>query len=143
MKSWAFGLIILSLFGKLIKQLLPRGEKSAFFPPLRFLLSLALIVALFSPILKQAQKNNFQSNFAKLFSDEGTVIDPNTLILEQMGKTMKKSVDSAFPDLEYTLEIYTDDKGIPNLVKVCGCDEAGGKIADFIQCNYSLKAISE
>lgn len=144
MKGWIWCLILLSLGGKLIGQFLPRGERSPLFSPLRLLLSLSLILVLFSPWIRLLSSDQDLSHALDSFFCEQEQIDSDKLILEQMGKTMKKSVDTAFPDTEYSLEIYTDETNVPILVKVTGLDVTQGqKIADFIQLNYGLEASAD
>ncbi len=143
MKAWTLGIIFISLCGKLLENFLPRGEKSPLFSPMRFLLSLCLIVVISSPLWKIHSQKDTSFSISFPWNTESK-IDTNTLILEQMGKTMKKSVDTAFPKIEYTLEICADETGLPELVKVIGTSrEDGVRIADFIQKNYSLKAVLE
>ena len=137
MKSWAFTIILLSLCGKLMKHFLPRGEKSPLFSPLRFLLSLSLIIAIAFPLL-QWKEESPTKDFPFTF-ETTEELDGNTLILEKMGKTIKKSVDTAFPKCEYTLEIFADGQGLPQEIHVIGGGEKATEISDFIYRNYGLK----
>ncbi len=143
MKGWVWGIILLSLCGRLMKSFLPRGEKSPLFAPLRFLLSLCLIAILFSPFFKFMGGKAKTDKTIDFKIDEAYSIDGDALVLEQMGKTIKRSVDTAFPHHEFTLEIYTDQQGLPNLIKVVGGGQDGSEIADFIQRNYGLDATAE
>lgn len=142
MKGWAWCLILLSLCGKFAKNFLPKGEKSPLYAPLRFLLSLCLVIVIFTPFIKiMGNEKDLSATFKK---QQETALDGDREILEQMGKTMKKSVDTAFPQCTYTLEIYADDAGLPDLIKVVCENPADGKqIADFIYKNYGLKTSSE
>ncbi|MBQ3076021.1 MAG: hypothetical protein IJC26_08120 [Clostridia bacterium] len=144
MKAWAQMLILLSLCGKLVKNFLPTGERSALFPPLRFLLSLCLVLALFSPWIKLFRGEIVFPSLELLKTEEEAVPDANTLIMEQIGKTMKRSVDTAFPSITYSLELYADADGNPQEVRVL-CDDrnTGIKIAGFIEQNYGLQARAE
>lgn len=144
MKGWVWCLILLSFGGKLITQFLPRGEKSPLRAPLRLLLSLSLILVLFSPWIRLLSSDKDPTKAFDSFFTAQEQIDGDKLILEQMGKTMKKSVDTAFPNTDYSLEIYTDEKNVPILVKVVGIDSVEGqKIADFIQINYGMESVAE
>lgn len=137
MKSWAFTVILLSLCGKLIKLFLPKGEKSPLFSPLRFLLSLSLIIALISPLI--GWKGWFQGKAFPFEYETTEGIDSNRIILKRMGETIKKSVDTAFPQCEYSLEIYTDEQGLPQSIRVVGGGEKATEITEFIYRNYGLK----
>ena len=136
MKAWTFIIIFLSLCGKLMKNFLPRSEKSPLFAPLRFLLSLSVIVALVSPLMNPGFGNKREK---VSFEYDAPELDGYGLILEKMGKSIKHSVDTAFPDCEYSLEIYTDDQGMPSVIYVIGGEERAAEIADFIGRNYGLK----
>lgn len=144
MKGWVWCLILLSLGGKLIGHFLPRSDKSPLATPLRFLLSLCLVFVLFLPWVRLLRSEpQLTASLDSLFSST-VEMDGDKLILEKMGKTMKKSVDTAFPHSEFSLEIYTNEKNVPILVKVVGADPIEGqKIADFIQRNYGLETATE
>ena len=73
---------------------------------------------------------------------DGTETDGNAVILEKMGKTIKKSVDTAFPECEYSLEIFADEQGIPVEIRVIDGGEQAAEISDFIRLNYGLKTSS-
>ena len=80
---------------------------------------------------------------SKLITEENRV-NGDQLILEQMGQTMARSVQTAFPESKFTLEIQTDENRVPVLIRVhCQQAERGGRIAEFIQKNYGLEAITE
>ena len=133
MKTLAFVIILLSLCGKLIKNFLPRGEKSPLYAPLRFLLSISLILVVIFPLTSPFKRETFNLKLEPLAD-----INSGEIILEKMQSTIKRSVDTAFPKEEYSLEIQTDEKGIPNLILVTGGERADS-IADFISRNYGLK----
>ncbi|MBE6713250.1 MAG: hypothetical protein E7580_07000 [Ruminococcaceae bacterium] len=139
MKEWVWALILLSLCGKLAKNLFPHGEKSPLHAPLRFLLSLCLSLVIFAPWFG-AKRIELLSGRLFSFEEEST-IDGDRIVLEQIGQTMKKSVDTAFPNCKYSLEIYTDENDLPAQVKViCDDEKDAEKISAFIQRNYGLKA---
>ena len=142
MKTWCLSLILLSLCARFAKNLFPCGERSPLYAPLRFLLSLSLAVVIFSPFMRFLQKG--EVNVEPFAFTETASIDGDKLVLEQMGKTMKKSVDTAFPDTQYKLEIYTEEGFVPSLVAVV-CENQGEaeKIAAFIEKNYNLKATAK
>ncbi len=144
MKGFMWGLILLSFGGKLLEHFLPRGDKSPLFPPLRFLLSLCFIFLLFSPWIQWIKSDTKTiKGLDELFSS-AIEIDGNQIILEQMGKTMKQSVKTAFPHYDFSLEIYTNEENVPVLVKVVGNDPVTGeKIAEFIEKNYNLESVAE
>ena len=141
MKEWALSVILLSLGGKLIKHFLPKGEKSPLFSPLRLLLSLCLIVAIVFPL--QQLKAPLQAKELSFEYESTNGISGNALILEKMGKTIKKSVDTAFPACEYSLEICADEGGIPQAIRVIGGGEQAFAISEFIHRNYGLKVTTD
>ena len=139
MKEWAWTLILLSVFGKLMKNLLPRGEKSPLHAPLRFLLSLSLVAVMLFPWMRLLRREIKPEEYFSFPESESVQSDADTYILEQMGKTMKRSVDTAFPDIGYTLEIYSDENQVPTEVLVlCEDPEKAKQIASFIEKNYGL-----
>lgn len=137
MKSWAITVILLSLCGKLMKHFLPRGERSPLFSPLRLLLSLCLIIALAFPLLRW--KDRPLAIEIPPEYQTASEFDGDALILEKMGKTIKRSVDTAFPECEYSLEIYADEQGLPKAIRVIGGGEQAAEISNFIFQNYGLK----
>ena len=141
MKEWALSVILLSIFGKLTKHFLPKGEKSSLFSPLRLLLSLTLIVALIFPL--QRLKTPLEAKELSIQYEDAETLSGNALILEKMGKTIKKSVDTAFPACEYALEICVDKEGIPQSIRVIGGGEKAFEISKFIQENYGLEVTTD
>lgn len=141
MKEWAWTLILLSVFGKLIKNLLPRGEKSKLYAPLRFLLSLSLVAVMLLPWMQVLCGQIKPEELLSFPETENVQSNADAYILEQMGRTMKRSVDTAFPDVGYTLEIYSDSDQVPTEILVlCEDSEKANEIASFIERNYGLNA---
>ena len=143
MKEWTWILIILALFGKLAKNLLPKGEKSPLYSPLRFLLSLSLIIVLFSPwipLLKgERELMEFPSISAEEVEESGEI-----LVLKRLGSTLGENVQSAFPDAKFSLEIHTDENKVPVLVKVVSEERNTAiQIAAYIKTNYDLEAVAK
>lgn len=143
MKEWAWILILISVFASIGKSLLPKGEKSPLYPPLRFLLSLALIVVFFSPLIRMIQnKEELTSGISSLLTEDTESTDGNTLVLKRFGATLGERIKREFPEAEFSLEIHTDENKVPTLIKVAGEDKViTEQIADFIQFNYGLEAI--
>ena len=72
---------------------------------------------------------------------DSSEMDAKAYILEQMGSTMKHSVDTAFPETAYTIEIFTNEEMLPDLIRIsCEDEEKAKEIAIFIERNYGIKA---
>ncbi len=140
MKAWADTLILASVFGIVVKVILPKGEKSPLFGPTKLLISLILIVVMFSPILSLFNK---ETTLPFLSDSLGEALEVNSeqLLLERSCKIMSDEVKSAFPQTRFSLEIYTDDNRIPTQIQViCDPPEEGPRIADFLQAKYAIPA---
>ncbi len=140
MKEWFYTLICIGFFGIVGRLLLPAGEKSKLYPPLRFLISLLLVLAVFSPFFKMKGENssNFASYFALLSSPDTKEVE--RILLERSAKEMTREAKLVFPEAEFTLYIYTDENSIPTEIAVECADGDGGRIADFLEVKYGIPA---
>ena len=86
-------LLISSLLSPLLKAMLPKGEASPLFPPLKFLLSLITLLVILSPLFSFLQKG--EENFHFSFTGEESLVlsDANREILE---KTAEKGIRRYF-----------------------------------------------
>lgn len=142
MKEWAWILILLSLFGMIAKALLPKGEKSPLHSPLRFLLSLALIAVVFSPLISLIRgEGDLSESISSLLSEEGEMADTQTLVLKRFAEVLGQKVKETFPDAEFSLEIHTDENKVPVTIKVVSTEsESAQRIADFIEISYGIES---
>lgn len=140
MKDWFYTLIIIGFFGIAARLLLPSGEKSKLYPPLRFLVSLLLILAIFSPVFQITGENEFllSAFFEELSSPDSDEVE--RLLLERSAKEMVREAKLHFPEASFTLYIYTDKYSVPTKISVECSDGNGGKIADFLEVKYSIPA---
>ena len=128
MKTWAVTFLTALLIAGAAKLLLPKGEKSPLYRPLRFLTALLLLLILCHPLLKIVRDPNayFSSGFTE--ADESADYDPGAHLLEQSENRIEKSVREAFPEGDYELVFETDEEelGIRSVKIVCD-DPALGK----------------
>ena len=140
MKAWAYGLILLSLFGMIIKGVLPKGERSGLFPPLKFLLALVLIVAVISPVFSLLRGKGPLSEISSLWEGSSETVEGDTLILNRLAQVMGEEVTRAFPESVFSFEIYTDENKVPVKIRVVSEDrEDARKIADFVKIKYGIE----
>ncbi len=140
MKSWATTLIFLTVFGILAKSILPKGEKSRLYAPFRFLLSLLLIVTVFSPLVPIFKgQGDLSKDISRFFSEtEGENVD--VFLLKRFASVMDEKAKATFPDADFSFEIHTDENKTPVLIKVVSEDkEKGQEIADWIRLNYKIE----
>ena len=143
MKQWASTLILTAIFGMVAKVMLPRGEKSPLFGPIKLLVSLILIVVMFSPVYSLLQ-GKIQANFFSESVADEKALDPENLLLERVAKIMSEEVQKAFPHTTFSLEIYTDNNGVPTEIQVvCDPPDEGPRIADFLKAKYKIPSIAK
>jgi len=138
MKEWFYRLIVIGFFGVAVRLLLPAGEKSKLYPPLRFLISLLLITTIFLPCFQLLGQSG--ENFTSFFEN---ITSPNTdeierLLLERSAKEMTREVQTKFPEAKFTLYIYTDENALPTEIAVEGVE--ADRIADYIEVKYEIPA---
>lgn len=140
MKSNVLTLFFLAFFSMLAKIVLPKGEKSPFYPPLKFLVSLMLIVTVFSPLFQLGELAN-----TPLPSFDESRIDAEAIsqsILQKSAEGMQSAAESAFPATEFSLRVEADEAYVPTAIYVLSKDEAEGrKIALFLQKNYEILSL--
>lgn len=138
MKEWFTALIQIGFLGIVARLILPSGEKSKLYPPLRFLLSLVLVVAVFSPIFSLFRGNT--ADFSALFEglQKTDTESMEKLLLERSAEEMANRVRERFPEADFTLYIYTDEGSIPTQIEVKCEGENGKAIAAFLQETYAL-----
>ena len=142
MKDWALTLILCSVLWSGVTLLIPKGEKSPLYGPVRLLFSLVLILALFSPLVgvltgKDEITLPDYGEGETNSGDGGKEIQ--RLILEKNVSKMEEAVKNAFPEAEFSLRLEASADGIPTGIYVIGRDaEEGKRIADFLEQNFQL-----
>lgn len=138
MGSFCQNLIFISIFSSIIKIFLPKGEKSALYPPLKFLLSLALILCVFTPLMIKTPIEDFHFDFN--LPEINSTPSGEELILTKMEENMRKTIRASFPDADFSLLIYRDENNLPGTIGViCEKKEEAERIANFILKNYRLE----
>ena len=139
MREWFFPILITTVFSVLIPIILPKGEKSPLYPPLKLLLSLALTLSVLSPLIsfcRDGVKNDFHTNSIQFTEEDG-----NAIILQKAEEDIKEAVTKAFPGEEILLELATNEENIPTGIRfTCQTVESGKRISDFLEKNFSLIA---
>lgn len=143
MNQWAMTLFLTTLCYMLLRSFLPKGEKSPFFGPLKLLLSLLILLATLSPLIRLMGKEESLTLHLDPYT-ETNVLSPEEVILERSRERMAKAVQKAFPEEDVTLSLDVTEDGIPHTIRVCAeNEEKGRRIAAFLQENYHLVAILE
>ena len=136
MNGWFSSLILLGFLGVIARLLLPDGEKSKLYPPLRFLISLLTLLAIFSPLITK-KDGAWDLSFFEVV--ETTPDEMERLLLERSTETMYKAAKEVFPESEFTLYVYTKEGSIPTELAVsCEGDEEDA-LVDFFRERYPLK----
>ena len=139
MKNWIYPILITCIFSILIRALLPRGEKSPFYHPLKFLISLILILSVSSPLFSLMEKTGQFSFEVERFAETSDTAVYEEKILAESLQSMEKAVRETFPEEEISLEIISDEHNIPTGIRLfCQCEEKGREISAFLQENFSL-----
>lgn len=138
MKEWFYTLIFIGFLGIAVRLLLPAGEKSKLYPPLRFLLSLLLMLTILSPIFRITKQNDFSftSYFEDLASPDADKIEH--LLLERSAKEMSRDILAEFPEASFTLYIYTDKNSVPTEISVSCQNFDACRIADYLETKYGI-----
>ncbi len=137
MKNFCTNLILLSFSGIFIKLFLPKGERSPLYAPLKFILSLGIILCVFSPVFSL-----FQSDFSlpDLTLSETDLPKGEELVLQKMEERMIESVKKAYPKEDFTLTILADENFIPERIRLlCNNESSAREIKDFIKLKYKLE----
>lgn len=141
MKGWLFSLILLSLSSVFIKGILPKGEKAPLYSSLRFLIATMLVAVSFSPIVplfgKEAKltvPNSFSSDFEAMEGAED-------LILRRFAERLNEVVLKEFPDVPFTLSVFTDENKIPEKIQIrCENKKAANEIAAYITEHFQIES---
>lgn len=141
MKAWVITLIFLCIFKTVSKSILPKGEDSPLYGPLRFLLSMILIFSVISPLLPILKKENSLSETVEIFLQDTKTEDVNVLILKRFAATMHENVKKHFPESDAEFEIHTDKMKTPVMIRVSDKDpKTAQKIAEWIETNYGIES---
>ncbi len=141
MKAWIITLIFLCIFKTVSKSLLPKGEDSPLYGPLRFLLAMILILSVFSPLLPIFKNKDTLSEKVSVFLADVKTEDVNVLMLKRFAEKMHENIKEVFPKSEAEFEIHTDETKTPVFIKVTSKDpETSQKIAEWIERNYGIES---
>lgn len=140
LNTLSYTLILCSATCLGIKAILPDGAKSALYGPMKFLLSLVLLLTVLSPLVSLLSKSPISFSFPITNSSD---VDQNkeaeNIILEKSTETITVSVQSAFPAANFSLNLQTDVNLIPTGILVyCEDLELGKRICSFLEQNYSI-----
>lgn len=140
MKEWIFSLVLVSFADVLICQLLPKGENSKLSPPLKLLLSLILVLCVFSPVVRILHSDlNLSLPEGVSLSAQENEKELQTFFLEKSADEIRKEVRANFPSASYTLLFYADDLGCLESVGVRSkSEETALQIATFLEEVYTL-----
>ena len=131
MKEWIFPILITAILTVLIPIVLPNGEKSPLFPPLKLLLSLALTLSVFLPVVSFS-KSGIEN--PSLFSYTVSNENYEKILLEKAEADIASAVKSAFPEEEVSVEVVANEDFIPTGIRfVCQSREQGEKISVFLK----------
>ena len=136
MADWAYSIIIVTVTVTLCKIILPKGEKSPLYAPIRFLLALILCITVFSPLVRLLG-GDFHF---KLPAQEETVsANTQQIILEKSEEDMKRHLQSVFPDTEFDITLVGNENYLAERVELC-ChnDDNAQRIADYIKIIYQM-----
>lgn len=137
MKQWAVTLMILSLLGNVAKHLLPKGKEKT----VTFLVSLCLLLALFTPFLQIKRGEIELPDFKSILPHQTDRQKGEEMVLERFGEMMGEALGKAFPEETITLEIFASEDGIPERVRItCRDRESARQIADYVQIRYGIEA---
>ena len=137
MKEFSFTLILLSFFGVLIRLFLPKGEKSTLFPPLKFLLSLAVILCVFSPLIRFL-KNDFTFPEISLSAEE--IPSGEELVRKRLEERIYESTKEKFKYADFSLTLTCGENAIPEKILLSCRDEIKAEnIRDYIKIKFGIE----
>ncbi len=140
MKAWVITLIFLCVFKSVSKALLPKGEESPLYGPLRFIIAMVLILSVFSPLLPIFKEENLLSEKMNVFLSDIKTEDTEVYLLKRFAAKMHDTIKEIFPESEAEFEIHTDETKTPVLIKVKSKDpDISQRIADWIKTNYGIE----
>ena len=142
MKGSVLTLFFLSFFTMLAKLILPKGEQSPLFSPLKFLISLMLIITVFSPFFNFESMAN--TPLPSIDDSEINVEEVNQSILQKSANGMQKTAEAAFPSANFSLKIDANEEYVPTCIRVFSESESTGtEIARFLEKNYQILSVWE
>ncbi|MBR2635203.1 MAG: hypothetical protein IKD31_06450 [Clostridia bacterium] len=137
MERFSYVLILYSVLSVLLRFFFPKEEKSPLYPPLQFLLSLLVLLSIFSPITSLFRNNPFENlQLPEEITEEDS---SHRRLLEKTLTRMQESAQRAFPEKEFHLTMTVSEGQIPLGITVhCKTEETGLAVAGFLEANYSL-----
>lgn len=130
--SWAVLMITVAFIGILVRTLLPQGEKSALYPPVRFLLGLITALAVILPVWKKAAEI---PDFSWDLTAQTEQADP---LLVYFARKANRAAKEAFPEASFILEVYTTPEGAIDRLCVVGEEAEVEQIAIYLQERYDI-----
>ena len=138
MKNFSFSLVLLSFFGVLIRLFLPKGEKSALYAPLKFLLSLAVILCIFSPVFRFFKS---EITFPKISVSAEKLPNGEELIRQRLEERIYEHTKAKFEDAQFSLTLSYMEGYIPEKVLIlCEDERKAQNIKDYIKLKFGLEA---
>ncbi len=137
MKEFLIPLFLCSLTLPLVKIVLPKGENSPLFPALKLLISLLVLTVSFSPFLALLNRGELPK---EIFEEE-VPLQSNTeeIILQKSKVAIEEATRAAFPETDFTIELYCNENKIPTGILLTCEDQARcGQIRTFLEENFSL-----
>ncbi len=142
MNSWLNLLIVISVIGMGVRALIPNGEKSPLYPAIKLLLSLLLILTVFTPLIGLIKsKPLFSFDHAEISSPP---FSSQELLLYRSAEELRDAAQKAHPSVHFSIEVYTKDDGIFDYVCVRSDQmEDAERIAIFLENNFQIKATAK
>lgn len=137
MKEILIPLFLCSLTLPLVKTILPKGENSPLFPALRLLISLLVLVVSFSPLLSLFNREELPR---KLFEEKLPLsLENEEILLKKSQAAIEEAARNAFPETEFTVELYCNENKIPTgILLTCEDSTQCDRIRSFLEENFSL-----
>ncbi len=136
MANWAYSVILIAVTVTLCKIILPKGEKSPLYAPIRFLLALILCIAVFSP-LAGLLRGDF--HFPMPIQEETISANTEQVILEKSEENIRCKLQNIFPNTEFDITLIGNENYLAERVELrCHDDEEAQRIADYIKIIYQM-----
>ena len=137
MKAWAITVILAAVISGAAALILPRGEQSPLYQPLRFLGALILLLLLCRPLQGLIRDPGALANVGFAEANESDAYDPEAMLLERSMEMIRKRAREAFPSGSYKIEFETDQDSRTILaIRVVTADRAlGEKISLWLTDN--------
>lgn len=137
MKNFCITLTLLSFFGILIELFLPKGKTSPLYAPLKFLLSLSIILCLFSPVIRFTKG---EVALPKVDFSSEDIPSGEELVKERVYENIYSDTKGKFPQANFSLDITYENGYIPKKILInCPSEEDAQDIRDYIKIKYGIE----